>query len=144
VHKDKWNDALKITKNQARSSAHVHKNKWDHTETQRDDQWKLKSRTDHPRTLEHDMEEGRTMQRRSIRPCSGNSRGDLVWLRCDEPIDVSDLLDAAFIVTAQNFDDQRKEPSVQRTRRTMTGKTRTKSSHTYIEKECKLASCFVN
>jgi hypothetical protein len=90
------------------------------------------------------MEEGRTMQRRSIRPCSGNSRGDLVWLRCDEPIDVSDLLDAAFIVTAQNFDDQRKEPSVQRTRRTMTGKTRTKSSHTYIEKECKLASCFVN
>jgi hypothetical protein len=91
------------------------------------------------------MEEGRTMQRRSIRPCSGNSRGDLVWLRCDEPIDVSDLLDAAFIVTAQDFDDQRKERTIGTTDTKNDDRKNTdKKQHTYIEKECKLASCFVN
>lgn len=89
------------------------------------------------------------MQRRSIRPCSGNSRGDLIWLRAMRRTDRSMCptcwMHAAFIVTAQDFDDQRKERTIGTTDTKNDDRKNTdKKQHTYIEKECKLASCFVN
>jgi hypothetical protein len=94
------------------------------------------------------MEEGRTNATSFDPSVQWELKGRLNLAARDatnRSIDVSDLLDAAFIVTAQDFDDQRKERTIGTTDTKNDDRKNTdKKQHTYIEKECKLASCFVN